>query len=174
MFMSQKVCPPPSAPSKSWRRHWHYNMAQTARCDFSSTSLYTKLDVPNIFRLAFQGLHARAWRSDVTFCGSWITPDTGRAAAMFYPEIQLWTWLRVSARASKRDVRSSAQRIQRNPLNGTPGACLYILYKIKTGDQSWAATPCCRLPSLLASNPPAVNHNDRTLSFGGSIRIPAG
>ena len=66
-----------------------------------------------------------AWRSDVMLWGSWITPDTGHAAAMFPPEIQLWPWLVASVWASKRDVRSSAQRIQWNPLNGTPGACLY-------------------------------------------------
>ena len=34
-----------------------------------------------------------AWRSDVTLWGSWIIPDTGRAAAIFSPEIQLWPWL---------------------------------------------------------------------------------
>ena len=66
-----------------------------------------------------------AWRSDIMLWGSWITPDTGHAAAMLSPKIQLWPWLVVSARASKRDVRSWAQRIQWNPLNGAPGACLY-------------------------------------------------
>ena len=42
-----------------------------------------------------------------------------------FSEIQLWPWSVGSAQASKCDVRSSAQRIQWNPLNGTPGVCLY-------------------------------------------------
>ena len=70
-------------------------------------------------------LYHGAWRSDVTLRGSWITPDPGRAAAIFFPMLKLWPWLVASVRASKCDIRSSAQRIQWNPLNGTPGACLY-------------------------------------------------
>ena len=42
-----------------------------------------------------------------------------------FPDFQLWHWSVASARASKRDVRFSAQRIQWNPLNGAAGACLY-------------------------------------------------
>ena len=74
-----------------------------------------------------------AWRSDVTLWGSWITPDTGRSRHVF-PEIQLWPWLAASTQASKRDIRSSAQRIQWNPSNGTPGACLYSCCAYPTSD----------------------------------------
>ena len=60
------------------------------------------------------------WRSDVTLWGSWTTPHTGRAAAMFSPRFNFDPGWQLSTRASKLDVRSSAQRIQWNPLNGTP------------------------------------------------------
>ena len=62
------------------------------------------------------------------------------AAAMFSSKIQLWPWLVASARASKRDIRYSAQRIQLNPLNGMDP--VFNLDRIKTGDQSTVCEAC--------------------------------
>ena len=75
-----------------------------------------------------------AWRSDVTLC-----PRDS-------------TWLVASARASKRDVRSSAQRIQWNPLNGTPGACLYPWQDEDRGNQSNRFTASASWPRCCSSH----------------------
>ena len=92
-----------------------------------------------------------AWRSDVTFRGSWITPDTGCAAAIFFPMlnfnlsrddgrprtcVQYLQWYldgrsmhaRVVLHSYSSVTLASAQRIQWNSMNGTAGACLYPWY----------------------------------------------
>ena len=89
------------------------------------------------------------WRSDVTLWGSWITPDTGRAAAMFSPEIQLWPWLVARTRASKHHVRYSTQRTQWNPLNGT---LVFILEDKDRGPvnrSAWHAYPHVKLWNIM-------------------------
>ena len=74
-----------------------------------------------------------AWRHTLRFVNYAQPWPCGRH---LFPDVQLWPWLVASARASKRDVISSAQRIQWNPLHGTPGAgdqssehCAYTLNK---------------------------------------------
>ena len=64
----------------------------------------------------------KIWRHTsrlVIYARSWLC---GRHT---FPDFQLWPWLVASTRASKRNVRFSAQRIIWNPLIGMAGACLY-------------------------------------------------
>ena len=130
------------------------------RCQHVAHALVSAFYSPNVIREYAPFVSDKLISNNVEYTSSQIPQQTQTALYVawrlkiwrhvwppcFSPDVQLWPWLVASQRASKRDVGSSAQRIQWNPSNGTPGAgrqgtsLLCVMHSGLANDQNTAKT----------------------------------